>query len=409
MPLSKPQREIADCTSRFIVCCAGRRFGKTFLSRHLLARAARFPNQNVVYVAPSYRMAKNILWRPLKEKLQSLRWVKKVNETELTIYLVNGSTISLKGAENFDALRGLGIHYLVMDEMADIDYEAWESSLRPTLSDTGGRALFIGTPKGMNHFKDMFDQSLTNPNWQSFQFTTLEGGNVPEEEIASARRDLSPKIFAQEYEGTFANFAGVIMNDFGEHNIQAVSKPQTDIERIIVGMDFNVTPGVAVIGRQTKLGLEIFDEIYIENTNTNEMIDEIRNRYPKNPIICFPDPAGVQRKTSANGNTDIKILENAGWDVRYHRAHPLVKDRINAGNSLFHLRDDGTTRFKVDPRCKQLIRCLRTWTYKENTMTPNKDGTDHMVDALTYAIEYLYPINRNFTPQEPGRWGHRIA
>ena len=406
MPLSTAQQTIAQCEKRMIVVCAGRRFGKTFLSRHLLARAARLPNQNVVYLAPSYRMAKGILWKPLKEKLQSINWVKKINETELSITLVNGSVISLKGAENFDSLRGLGISYLVLDEVASMSPEVW-GTIRPTLSDTGGRALFIGTPMGMNHFKDLFDMSLTNDQWASFSFTTLDGGNVPEEEVLAAQQDLSAKVFSQEYLATFENFSGVVMGDFGEHNIAPVDKPSAQ-ERLIVGMDFNVTPGCAVIGRQTKNGLEIFDELYIENTNTNEMILEIRNRYPSQPIVCFPDPAGVQRKTSANGNTDIKILEMAGWDVRYHRSHPLVKDRINAANSVFHLRPDGTTKFKVDPRCRHLIKCLRNWTYKEGTMQPNKDGNDHMVDAATYAIEYLYPITVKRSTPEPQRWGHNI-
>ena len=98
----------------------------------------------------------------------------------------------------------------------------------------------------------------------------------------------------------------------------------------------------------------------------------------------------------------------AGWDVRYHRSHPLVKDRINAANSVFHLRPDGTTKFKVDPRCRHLIKCLRNWTYKEGTMQPNKDGNDHMVDAATYAIEYLYPITVKRSTPEPQRWGHNI-
>jgi hypothetical protein len=174
-------------------------------------------------------------------------------------------------------------------------------------------------------------------------------------------------------------------------------------------MDFNVTPCSAVIGRQTRNGIEIYDEIYIDNSNTTEMIDEIRNRYPSNPITVFPDPAGVQRKTSAGGNTDIRLLELAGFTTRYHRQHPLVRDRINAGNSLFFKRDDGTTRFTIDPACKKTIACLRNWAYKEGTMVPEKDsGWDHGADALTYMIQFLFPITKPVEPAAPQRFGVKI-
>ena len=175
-------------------------------------------------------------------------------------------------------------------------------------------------------------------------------------------------------------------------------------------MDFNVTPGSAVIGRQTKTGIEVYDEIYLDNSNTTEMIDEIRNRYPHNPITCFPDPAGVQRKTSAGGNTDIKLLEIAGFQTRYHRQHPLVRDRINAGNSLFFKRPDGTTRFSIDPSCKKTIACLKNWAYKPESMTPTKDsGFDHGCDALTYMIQFLFPINKPVPALAPQRFGHKVG
>jgi len=149
MPLSRPQTDIANDQRRFRVAICGRRFGKTHLAVRELAYHARLPNQEVIYVAPTYKMAKNIVWKKLKNRLQDLNWVKKHNETELKLELKNGSTIALKGADNYDSLRGTGNHFIVLDEFADIDPEAWYETLRPTLSDTGGRALFIGTPKAL--------------------------------------------------------------------------------------------------------------------------------------------------------------------------------------------------------------------------------------------------------------------
>ena len=407
MPLSNKQQEIADSTVRFRVCVAGRRAGKTHLAMRELARFATPPNSMVWYLTGSRQQAKSLVWNKLKKKLTSLNWIEDTNESELSIRLVNGSQICLKSAEQGDNLRGESLNFICIDEFCDIDLDTvWAQIIRPSISDKKGHALFIGTPKAGNQAaRDLFDNYLTKKNWASFTYTTEQGGFVDADEIAQAREDLAPKVFAQEYLATWTSFSGVIFGEFGEHNITTIRKP-TETEPISIGMDFNITPASAVIGRQTRTGIEIFDEIYIDNSNTTEMIDEIRSRYPRNPITVFPDPAGVARKSSANGNTDIKLLEMAGFVTRYHRQHPLVRDRINAGNSLFFKRPDATTRFAIDASCKKTIACLKNWSYKPDSMIPDKNsGWDHGCDALTYMVQYLYPITRPTEPKPPQRFG----
>jgi phage terminase large subunit len=346
-------------------------------------------------------MAKQILWKKLKKKLTSINWVKKINETELTLELINGSEISLKGADNYDSLRGVGLNFVVIDEAADMSPEAWYEVLRPTLSDTGGSALFLGTPKGYNWFKDLYDLGKTRKGWVSFQFTTIDGGNVPEDEILQAQQDLDSRTFRQEYMATFEQYAGIIAYAFGDHNLQAAPAIEKHTP-LICGIDFNVSPMSCVVMVRTNNGLHAIDDIALHSSNTNEMIEEIRNRYPTNPITAFPDPAGVQKRSSANGNTDIRLLEMAGFTVRYHRAHPLIKDRINAANSLFYRREDGTTRFYIDPKCKHTIKSLKNYSYKEDSQIPLKGEFDHMFDALTYPIEFLFPIVKP-VPEQPAR------
>lgn len=381
-------------------------FGKTHLAIRELAKYARFPDRKCWYVAPTYRQAKQTVWNKLKKKLRKLNWIKTVNESDLTIILRNGSEITLRSADNYDSLRGVGLSFLVLDEFADIDKEAWYEVLRPTLSDTGGHALFIGTPKGVGNWaKDIYDNHLTKKGWSSYQFTTIDGGNVPLEEIEQAKQDLDERTFRQEYLATFETYSGVIAYSFGEHNRKEAPEIQSHTP-LLIGTDFNVSPMSSVIMVRTSDGLHAIDEIVMHNSNTTELIEEIKRRYPKNPITVFPDPAGVQRKTSANGNTDIKLLEMAGFTVRYHRAHPLVKDRINAANSLFFKRDDGTTRFYIDSKCKHTIKSLTSFCYKEGTQIPDKDsGYDHMFDALTYAVEFLFPIAKPVEQLPPQRFG----
>lgn len=145
--LHPKQMEVYRTESRFKVVVAGRRWGKSQLAKTAMLKYARVRNRLIWYVAPSYRMAKQIMWPELIAAIPK-RWIDKVNETTLSIKLVNGTRLELKGADNADSLRGVGIHFLVMDEVQDIDREAWSKVLRPTLASTGGHALFIGCVKG---------------------------------------------------------------------------------------------------------------------------------------------------------------------------------------------------------------------------------------------------------------------
>lgn len=408
MPLSAKQQLVVNSQARWRVVVAGRRTGKTFLAMRELARYARHPNSVVWYLTNSRQQAKTLVWSKLKKKLKSLNWVASTNESELVITLKNNSVICLKSAEQGDNLRGESLNFLCIDEFCDIDLdEIFFEILRPALSDKRGHCLFLGTPKAANQTaKDLFDRHLTNPNWASFTYSTLEGSFVDPEEIEQARQDLAPKVFKQEYEASWENLANVIFEYFGEHNIAPVELPTAN-EPIIVGLDFNVGKMCATVGRQTKSGLEYFDEIVLENSNTQEMAEEIRLRYPKNPVTVFPDASGSARKASAGGITDHAILQNAGFTVRVNRTNPSVRDRINCANSLFFLRPDGTTRFRIDPRCKFTIKCFRNWSYKEGSAgVPDKDsGWDHMADAGTYPVAFLFPITKNTEPVAPMRFG----
>lgn len=412
MPLSKPQEQIAHDAKRFRVAICGRRFGKTHLAIRELAYHARIPNQEIVYVAPSYKMAKNIVWRKLKNKLTDLKWVKKHNETELKLELKNGSIIALKGADNYDSLRGTGNHFIVLDEFADIDPEAWFEVLRATLSDTGGKALFIGTPKGIGNWSyEIYQRCLEDPeNWSSYQFTTLDGGNVPAEEVEQAMRDLDERTFRQEYLATFETFAGRIYYSFERiHNVVKYQGTTPDI--LYIGLDFNISPMSAVVATRIGDTLHIIDEVRMFSSNTQEVVDEIKQRFPRSKIWAYPDPAGNQRKTSAGGQTDITILANAGFVVKAPRVHTPVRDRINAVNSRL-CSSSGVRHLLIDPKCKYTIEGLERQTYKEGTSQPDKEsGYDHMNDALGYMVDYLFPVRRDIDPEllKPQRWGHALA
>jgi len=410
MALSQPQKTIVNDTHRFRVVSAGRRFGKTFLSIRELARYARQPQQKVLYVAPTYRMAKSIAWDNLKARLIKLNWVKKINESDLNIILVNGTKISIRGADNFDSLRGLEFNFIIIDEAAMIDPRAWTEVLRATVSNTQGDVLFISTPTGKsNWFYDLYQRHREDPdNWASFQYTSIEGGNIPLEEIEQARKDLSDKVFRQEFEASFESFIGRIAYNFDrDHNVIKIEDP--DLSVLHIGVDFNISPLTCAIHIRKDDTLLQFDEISMHSANTQDLCDEIKNRYPRSKVFVYPDPSGQARKTSAGGATDHSILANNGFIVKSPRKHNAVKDRINSYNSRL-CSSDGVRHLYISPNCKHTIESLEKFSYKEGTQVPDKNGYDHMFDAASYCVDYLFPLVKQTKPMPaPQRWGHAIG
>lgn len=389
MKLSKVQKIVSDDQNRFRILSGGRRLGKSYLAMNEMAKFARFPNQRILAVAPTYKQCKNIWWNDLKGMLIEKNWAKKINESELQITLVNGSTITLRSSENYDALRGAKYNFIVLDECADMKPDVWFQVLRPTLSDTGGHALFISSPKGRNWFYELWCEG-EKENYSSYQFTTLEGGFVPETEVEQARLDLDSRTFEQEYEAQFVSYSGVIYYAFSEHNVKAYPGVLSNDDVLHVGIDFNISPMSATVAI-VKNGIGwVIDEIEIYGSNTNELVQEIRARYHHNRVIAYPDSSGIKRTTNS-GISDHQILQNAGFKLMVQPGNPPVIDRIASVNGAFE-----KDKLYIDPKCRSVKNCLIKHTYKEGTRQPTKDqGHDHMNDALGYFVYQHFAIKKN--------------
>ena len=397
MRLTKAQQTISDSESRFRSASCGRRFGKSFLAINEVAKFARLPNQNICIVAPTYRQVKQVFWNELKERLIGINWIQRVNESDLCITLINNSRIYLRSADNYDSLRGMKYNFIVMDECADINPEAWFSVLRPTLSDTQGDALFIGSPKGRNWFYDLWVNAKNSDEWESFQFTTLDGGQVPVEEIEQARLDLDARTFEQEYESQFVTWSQTVFYGFTDDCVKKFPGEIPHNMPLHCGFDFNINPGTCTVSVIQGDDMYVIDEILIYSSNTLEMCQELRLRYPTNPVFAYPDASGAQRRTSAGGMTDHIILQNQGFKLRVNNTNPSVIDRINSTNARF-TNSSGKHHLFVDPRCRQLREALIKHSYKENSRIPEKDkGFDHITDALSYSVYQMYPIGRNYS------------
>lgn len=198
------QQGVFQDETRFKVVAAGRRTGKSRLAAWLLLiNGLQTKHGHVFYVAPTQGQARDIMWSVLLELGHGI--IEKAHVNNLQVKLINGATISLKGADRPETMRGVSLKYLVMDEYADMKPETWEQILRPALSDQRGGALFIGTPMGRNHFYDLFKFAETDPHpdYKAWHFTTYDNPMIPEDEIEAAKSTMSSFAFRQEFMASF--------------------------------------------------------------------------------------------------------------------------------------------------------------------------------------------------------------
>jgi len=198
------QQEVWNDPTRFKVVAAGRRTGKSRLAAWLLIiNALQAEKGHVFYVAPTQGQARDIMWQSLLELGHPVIAGSHINN--LQVKLVNGATISLKGADRPETMRGVSLKFLVMDEYADMKPDVWEQILRPALADQKGQALFIGTPMGRNHFYELYKYAELgdDPTYQSWHFTSYDNPLLDPEEINMAKKSMSSYAFRQEFMASF--------------------------------------------------------------------------------------------------------------------------------------------------------------------------------------------------------------
>ena len=198
------QQDVWADETRFKIVAAGRRTGKSRLAAWLLiVNALQAGKGHVFYVAPTQGQARDIMWQTLMELGHPVISGSHINN--LQIKLVNGATISLKGADRPETMRGVSLKFLVMDEYADMKPEVFEQILRPALADQKGSAMFIGTPMGRNHFYDLYKYADLDddPTYKAWHFTSYDNPLLDPDEIDIAKRSMSSYAFRQEFMASF--------------------------------------------------------------------------------------------------------------------------------------------------------------------------------------------------------------
>ena len=198
------QQDVWNDPTRFKVIAAGRRCGKSrYAAYRLLVEALQSDKGHVFYVAQTQGQARDVMWSVLIEIGQPVIKTAHINNLQLT--LINGSTISLKGSDRPDTMRGVSLKFVVLDEFAGMKVEVWEEVLRPALADQKGQAVFIGTPMGRNHFWDLYQYATISedPDWKSWHLTSFDNPLLDPTEIEAAKKSMSSFAYRQEFMANF--------------------------------------------------------------------------------------------------------------------------------------------------------------------------------------------------------------
>lgn len=377
------QEQIHNDSHRYKVIVAGRRAGKTTMAvNEIIKRALQTEGEQIWYIAPTYRQAKLIAWRMLKQFLPReavLKW----NETELTAELKNKSIISLKGAENEDGLRGVYLTFVVLDEYADFKEHVWTEIVRPMLTDKMGEAMFIGTPKGYNHFYDTFMKEAQDDDYKSWKLKSVDNPHLPKEDIKKAKLELPEDVYAQEFEGEFKKYTGLVYPEFEREkhaediniNFFRDNRGQYNFYRTI---DFGTHNPTAVLFIATDGEKHwVFDEIYQSNIAFQDLAEIIKAKSAGISFVTtYRDPSALQMG-----------LELSRYGIETTPALNEVEAGITKVRTF--LKDD---KILVAKHCQNLLYEFENYKYaevKEDKADKSKNSVvfkknDHALDALRY-------------------------
>jgi len=375
------QNQVIESNARFRVLCCGRRWGKTTLAVEEMKCAYAKPSR-VAYIAPTYQQARDIAWEALRKEFQGI--TSNINESrlELKVKCKDGgeSTIILRGWESIETLRGQFFDFIVIDEIASMRnfWLSWEEVIRPTLTDRKGKVMFISTPKGFNHFYDLFNTQ--DEDYKSFHFTTYDNPFIDKDEVDKAKKELPSDRFAQEYMADFRKSEGLVYKEFSRDLHVYDDQPKFEQKGYYGAVDFGFTNPCAVL--HAKLDRDnsywITEEWY-KTGRTEEQIGDYVKTCGFNGVA--PDPESPSA---------IEVLTQKGVNVmEVVKGRDSIKSGIDAIRALFK-----GNKIHIHRSCINLIQELETYSYPEKAINHNEPEVpvkenDHALDALRYLIMTL--------------------
>lgn len=394
---------------RFPLVPAGRRSGKTERFKRFLVKQAYVVVGQYFAAAPTHAQAKKIFWDDLKAFTLSCLHPRKPSESDLIIYLPNGSEIHVLGLDKPQRIEGIPWKGGGIDEFADVKPDAWEANILPALNtvnplepDYRAWCWLLGVPDGLNHYYDlcMKAEAGGDPNFRVFHWKSAE--ILPLDVIAAMKHAMSAKQFKQEFEASFETAGGRIYEDYSKANhTDARIEPH---EQLLWMHDQNFTPLSSAIGVRRNNGQDLYllDEIVLTSAVSKqsalEFVDKFRAHQNKH-VLIYGDPAGQagEKHGHASDYTDIEgVLKAHGWTFtrKVKPSHPAIKDRQNAVRAKVRTAD-GTISLFVNPHtAKWCDKGLATVQLQEGStfQEDQKNKYQHITTAIGYCVDVEWPV-----------------
>ena len=385
----EPQRQIHKAVkdNRFVCIVAHRRMGKTVGAINQLIHSAlncELKNPRMAYLAPTYSQAKRVAWDILTEYTRPLKAINNIAELRSDFM---GRRISLFGCDNIDALRGQYFDLVCIDEYAQINPSLFSEIIRPAIADRKGKVLFIGTPKGRNHFATLRDKAATGKDsWKLLEFKASETGLVDQEELDAALKEMGEDKYSQEFEVNFHTpvegaYYGSLINDLEFKQQINDSVIRDDICKTFVSWDLGMGDSTAMFVAQSA-GQEIHIIDFLENhgQGLDYYINWLRdNRYDTAEQLL---PHDIQVRELGTGKSRLEVLEEAGLNCR-------VVPKLGIDDGIQAVRRM-LPRVWFNTKVKDAVDLLRNYrrTYDEKRDVffdkPLHDFTSHAADSFRY-------------------------
>lgn len=403
---------------RFPVVPAGRRSGKTERAKRFVAKQAmRNQGERYFIAAPTRDQVKRIYWQDMKLLTFGSTHAKAPSETELTIYMPNGTEISLIGLDRPERMEGVLWSGGVIDEIADVKTEAWQANIRPALDtfnpsrpDYRAWCWLIGVPDGLNHYYELAEYARTanDPEWGLFHWESAD--ILPAATIEAAKRQMSLKQFRQEYRASFETASGRIYEDYSaENHTQETIRPH---EPLLWYHDFNFTPLSSGVGVMRGADVYCLDEIILTSAvarqSAMEFVEKFKDHQNKT-VTIYGDPAGRagEKHGHASDYTEIEgVLRAHGWRFvrRVKPAAPAIKDRQNAVRAKICNASGKRSLFVNPQRAPYTHKGLATVQTKTgSTFLEEETEYQHITTAIGYFIDHDFPCVRGGSSVAPLR------